>query len=234
MRDASGATVLRRFFSQGESLVGANGSTNYFYTRDHLGSVREAVGANGPLATRYNYDPYGQKSVVQENLQTTFCFTGDFVHQKSGLYLTWFRPLDSGTGRWLSRDPFGERASRNLYAYVQNNPSLFTDTYGLDVGNGGNFPGGCSNPNPSPTPYVPPLEPSTPPTAEPSAGPDNNDNEADSGTGKSNPSLRDWAELAEDAWPFFEAALKIVTEDVATPFGLTVLREEDLTGQRIY
>jgi len=150
MRDASGATVLRRLFPQGESLIGANGSTNFFYTRDHLGSVREAVGANGLLATRYNYDPYGQKSVVQENVQTTFDFAGDFIHQKSGLYLTWFRPFDSITGRWLSRDPLGETTGVNLYSYVDNSPLRYIDPYGLCDNSNGN------GDNSNPTPQVPP------------------------------------------------------------------------------
>ena len=130
-RDGTGANVLRRLFSQGESLVGTTGSTNYFYTRDHLGSVREAVGANGLLATRYNYDPYGKKAVLEENVQTTFGFTGDFVHQKSGLYLTMFRPLDSTSGRWLTRDPIAERGGINLYGFVANNPISQSDPLGL-------------------------------------------------------------------------------------------------------
>jgi len=137
VRDASGANVLRRLFLKGESLAGATGSTNYFYTRDHLGSVREAVDANGSLVTRYSYDPFGQKSVLEEGFQTTFGFTGDFVHQKSGLYFTWFRALDSTSGRWLSRDPLGEAINVSLYVYVRNNPLRFTDRDGL-----------CSNNNP--------------------------------------------------------------------------------------
>jgi RHS repeat-associated protein len=134
VRDGNGATVLRRLFPQGEALLGASGSTNYFYTRDHLGSVREAVGANGLLATRYSYDPFGQKSVIQEYLQTTFDFTGDLAHQKSGLYLTWFRALDSTHGRWLSRDPSGEAVGINLYEYVTDNPLSRVDHFGLCEG----------------------------------------------------------------------------------------------------
>ncbi|MGA3265516.1 MAG: RHS repeat-associated core domain-containing protein [Verrucomicrobiota bacterium] len=142
IRDASGANVLRRLFPQGEALVGTTGNTNYFYTRDHLGSVREAVGANGLLATRYNYDPYGHKSLIQENLQTTFGFTGDFVHQKSGLYLTLFRALDSTSGRWLARDPKGEALNPNLYLYVNNNPINGIDKLGDQCSGAGTAGGG--------------------------------------------------------------------------------------------
>jgi len=115
-------------------LTGVNGSTNYFYTKDHLGSICEAVGPAGLLATRYNYDPYGQRAVVQENFQTTLGFTGDFVHHESGLYLTWLRPFDSSSGRWLSRDPIAESGGINLYAYVGNSPMINTDPFGVIPG----------------------------------------------------------------------------------------------------
>ncbi len=129
MRDTTGATVLRRLFPQGEAIVGS-GNTSYFYTKDRLGSIREALDRNGVLATRYEYEPYGQQTVIQENLETTFAFTGDFVHAPSGLYLTWYRPLSSRIGRWLSRDPFGEREGINLYSYVRNNPVNSVDPLG--------------------------------------------------------------------------------------------------------
>jgi hypothetical protein len=88
MRDAGGTVVLRRFYPQGESLAGSSGGTNYYYTRNHLNSIDECIDVNGTLVTRYSYDPFGQKTVMEQGFQTTFGFTGDFVHQKSGLYLS--------------------------------------------------------------------------------------------------------------------------------------------------
>lgn len=133
VRDASAAYVLRRLFPEGEVLLGPTGSTNYFYTRDRLGSIVGALDANGLLVTSYSYDAFGQKSVLEEGFQSTFGFTGHFVHQKSGLYLTWFRALDSASGRWLSRDPLGEKVSLNLYCYVGNNPVTLFDPFGLCI-----------------------------------------------------------------------------------------------------
>jgi RHS repeat-associated protein len=131
-RDASAATVVRRFFSQGEMILGAGGSTNLFYTRDHLGSIREAVDSSGALQARYDYDPFGQQAVLTETLNTTFAFTGDFQHRPSGLYFAFHRAFDPGLGRWLSPDPLEERAGLNFYAYVSNNPLNGTDRSGLD------------------------------------------------------------------------------------------------------
>ncbi len=59
--------VQKRFFPQGEQQSG----TNYYYTRDHLGSVREMVSSTGTISARYSYDPYGNVSLVSgSNLAT--------------------------------------------------------------------------------------------------------------------------------------------------------------------
>jgi RHS repeat-associated protein len=128
-RDSTGATVVKRFFPQGESIIGA-GTTNLYYTRDHLGSVREAVDASGTIQARYDYDPYGQQTVLSGNLMPSFGFTGHYQHQPSGLYFALYRVLDPTLGRWLNRDPLGETAGLNLYDYVNNNPTLATDPSG--------------------------------------------------------------------------------------------------------
>jgi len=166
VRDSGGANVARRLFKQGEVLVGSP-NANLYYIKDHLGSVREAVDTNGMPQTRYGYDAFGRRSVLQESLQPVFGFTSDFSHQESGLHLTWFRALDSASGRWLSRDPLEELAGANLYAYVNNNPINAIDPLGLQLqsvcgvrppppqyrppGNWcGNICAACFNPRPMP------------------------------------------------------------------------------------
>jgi RHS repeat-associated protein len=138
--DATGTTVVREFFPQGETLLGAGGTTNLFYTRDHLGSIREASDSTGTIQARYDYDPYGVQTVLTESLIPSFAYTGHFQHKPSGLYLALFRGLDPNQGRWLNRDPLGEAGGQNLYAYVNNNPIKGMDLLGLcdnSVGNPG-------------------------------------------------------------------------------------------------
>jgi YD repeat-containing protein len=52
----SGSTVVRSYFGQGFE----QGSDDYFYTRDHLVSVREVLGSDGTtVASRVSYNPWG-------------------------------------------------------------------------------------------------------------------------------------------------------------------------------
>lgn len=126
-RDSTGATVTKRFFAGGEQISG----TNYYYTRDHLSSVREMLDSSGNLKARYDYDPFGRRTKITGSLDADFGFTGRYYHAPSGLHLTFFRVYDSTTGRWLSRDPMGQPSDLNLYCYADNNPLNFIDPYGL-------------------------------------------------------------------------------------------------------
>jgi RHS repeat-associated protein len=128
-RDATDA-VTQRNFAQGQYV----GTTASFYTRDHLGSVREMFTSGGTVVARYDYDPYGRSTTVLGTNPTDFSFTGLYRHSKSNLDLAIYRAYDPDLGRWLSRDPLrGAETSEgpNLYAYVQSDPINGTDLLGL-------------------------------------------------------------------------------------------------------
>jgi RHS repeat-associated protein len=131
-------TVGKRFFPQGEQQLVNGTLTPFYYTRDHLGSVRELMNSSGTLYTRYTYDPYGRTTPAYGSANTstppvdaTKQYAGYYAHQTSGLYLTKYRAYDSNTGRWLSRDPIAERGGINLYGYVGENPIDRIDRLGL-------------------------------------------------------------------------------------------------------
>jgi RHS repeat-associated protein len=143
-RAADGRTVLKQYHAQGEFLPGAVAPLNkVFYTKDHLGSVRELVDGNGTLQTCYDYDLWGGRTKLSGTVESEVGYTGHHHHGKSGLVLTWYRAFDPVTGRWLSRDPIGEEGGINLYGYVSNNPVNAMDPHGLDAvpapGGGYNF-----------------------------------------------------------------------------------------------
>ncbi|MCW3110043.1 MAG: Peptidase bacteriocin processing, partial [Segetibacter sp.] len=126
-RDADGNLVVKRFFSQGEQINGKN----YYFTFDHLGSVREMTDADGQVQTRYGYDPYGRRIKEVGKIDADFGYTGYYYHNTSGLYLALFRIYDANLGRWLSKDPIEESGGLNFYSYVNQNPVNLIDILGL-------------------------------------------------------------------------------------------------------
>jgi len=125
-RNASNA-VTKMYFDNGVRI----GGTNYYYTRDHLGSIRELTGTNELVQARYDYDPYGQQTQLSGTITADFGFTGLYYHQPSGLLLAAYREYSPALGRWLGRDPIGERGGINLYGYVLDDPINLIDPLGL-------------------------------------------------------------------------------------------------------
>ncbi len=98
-RDAAN-NVTKRFFPEGEQISGAN----YYYTSDHLGSVREMTDSSGAIRARYDYDPYGRRTKLSGDLDADLGFTGFYYHAASGLNLALYRAYDADTGRWKLRE----------------------------------------------------------------------------------------------------------------------------------
>ena len=121
----AGSPVVKRFFDQGVMT----GTTPSYYVADRLGSVRQTVDAAGKVTGQLEYDPYGNQSVVNGS-NPDVGFGGLFLHGGSGIYFAVYRGLDPGHGRWLNRDPTGEKASANLYEYAESAPNSLIDRSG--------------------------------------------------------------------------------------------------------
>jgi RHS repeat-associated protein len=129
-RDGSGI-LTKQFFGYGQTI----GGTPYFYTRDHENSVREMTDSSGNVVAAYSYTPDGRVTKLQgSTVDSDFGYAGMYVHQPSRLNLAVHRAYYPVLDRWLSRDPLGEGAGNNLYAYVANNPISYTDPLGLQLG----------------------------------------------------------------------------------------------------
>ena len=124
-RNATGA-VVKGYFDQGF----LDGTTAYYYGKDHLGSIRNLTDATGTTQAQLDYGPYGELTELTSPTQSDFAYTGFFYHQRSGLQFAEYRAYDSGLKRWLNRDPIAENGGLNLYAYVMANPVKFTDPSG--------------------------------------------------------------------------------------------------------
>jgi RHS repeat-associated protein len=132
-RGSNGSSVAKRFLGSGEQRITGVSTTNLYYTKDHLGSIREVADANGVVRARYEYDPYGRMTKVEGDLDCDFGFTGHFHHAVSGLHLAPFRAYDAETGRWMSRDLLRELESLAIYGYADQSPTTFVDPLGLAV-----------------------------------------------------------------------------------------------------
>jgi RHS repeat-associated protein len=128
-RTSDGSTVTRRASSSGEQIAGQS----RFFSKDHLGSVREVSDATGGVLSRYDFDPWGRRSVTSGSDLTTVGFTGHRAHS-SGLALSLYRGYDAELGRWVSQDPIGLQGGTNLLAYAGGRPVSNTDPLGLFVG----------------------------------------------------------------------------------------------------
>ncbi|MBX9951849.1 MAG: hypothetical protein K2Y39_21945 [Candidatus Obscuribacterales bacterium] len=153
LEERDGSSALTKIFQKyGEKIS----STNYYYAKDRLGSVREMTDSAGGMQAQYSYDPYGRVTKLAENQVSDFQYGAYYLHDRSSLNLTYFRQYNSNFGRWLSRDPIDEphlayepsiladptfaplAYFANLYSYTNNHPTNSTDPYGLfDDGSGG-------------------------------------------------------------------------------------------------
>ena len=77
-RDATGSNVLKRFFGGGVRAEpgGDLPAGNYFFTRDHLQSIREMTDNGGAVRAQYDYSPFGVRQVMAGNLEALLVSQG--------------------------------------------------------------------------------------------------------------------------------------------------------------
>ena len=67
-------------------------------------------------------------SIKRLLLLLVFAVQFSFLYSASGFY-------DPNIGRWVNRDPIGERGGIDLYRFVGNDPTDYVDEFGLRYGN---------------------------------------------------------------------------------------------------
>jgi RHS repeat-associated protein len=105
----------------------SSGALSYFHL-DALSSPIKTTDAAGAVIATYVYDAFGN---LQQGTPVTFGFTSREPDGVTGLVYYRARYFDPKIGRFLTEDPAGLVGSRNLYAYVDNSPTNFTDPLGL-------------------------------------------------------------------------------------------------------
>jgi RHS repeat-associated protein len=110
-----------------EKLWQTRAGAREFFSADHLGSVSALTDGSGDLLESRTYDAYGNGA---PSTRTRFGFTGRELDDMTGLMFYRARWYDPVLGRFLTEDPLGLEAGANLYAYVQNAPTNYTDPWG--------------------------------------------------------------------------------------------------------
>ena len=131
--DGDGELTQRNFhgplIDQILAIEGA-GSQVQWGLGDNLGTIRIVVNADGVVVNRIVYDSFGE--VVSESnpgVDFRYGFTGRELDLETGL--VYYRARYYDGGRFISEDPIGfGGGDGNLYRYVFNSPTNFTDPSG--------------------------------------------------------------------------------------------------------
>ncbi|HCE42360.1 MAG TPA: hypothetical protein DET40_02285 [Lentisphaeria bacterium] len=125
-------------------LLAVSGSSGtYIPAYDGNGNVMAYVDAsNGNKVAEFEYDAFG-RTIVKAGVKAddmTYRFSTKEYEPNSGLILFETRPLNTDTGRWLSRDSIEEKGGNNLYGFLDNNPLNSVDVLGMKGSSGGSSP----------------------------------------------------------------------------------------------
>lgn len=138
-----GATNLREYVYFNDKRIARmdvpTPLTVKYYFSDNLGSASVITDANGtmPPLEESDYYPYGGEIVVTNGDSNNYKFTSKERDIESGLDNFGARYNASTMGRFTSPDngsaqDSGNPQSWNLYSYVMNQPTIFTDPDGHD------------------------------------------------------------------------------------------------------
>ncbi|HZE69209.1 MAG TPA: RHS repeat-associated core domain-containing protein [Pyrinomonadaceae bacterium] len=108
-----------------------NGGSSTLLT-DGLGSALALTDSSGAVQTLYTYDAFGNTTSTGAPSSNTSQYTGR-ENDSSGLYYYRARYYSPTLQRFISEDPIGFAGGDvNLYAYVGNNPTSFSDPLGTN------------------------------------------------------------------------------------------------------
>jgi RHS repeat-associated protein len=132
--DAAGQVAQRYLFGGAidEVLAEENASSVNWALADRLGSVDLIVDTQGAVVDRVTFDSFGNKAYdLAKAYDFRFGFTGRELDPETNQYYYRARYYDQGVGRFISTDPIGlEAGDTNLYRYVFNSPTQYTDPTG--------------------------------------------------------------------------------------------------------
>ncbi len=116
------------------ALSDVSAGTTHSFTYDANGNVTALFNAlTGQTNATYEYGPFGEplRASGPMAMVNPFRRSSKYTENESGFVYYGYRYYNPETGRWLNRDPIGERGGVNLYGFVGNNPINLWDILGL-------------------------------------------------------------------------------------------------------
>jgi RHS repeat-associated protein len=124
-----------------------------FQFTNQLDSAVLELDERAQILSYEEYTPFGSTSYQAVRSVTDvpkrYRYTAKERDEESGLYYMTARYYASWLGRWVSADPKGLVDGPNLYAYVRNNPLMYTDPTGTECDSDKQS---CVDPTVQPTP----------------------------------------------------------------------------------
>ncbi|MDD2600934.1 MAG: RHS repeat-associated core domain-containing protein [Kiritimatiellae bacterium] len=116
-----------------ETKVANSVINTYYALADANGNITEYLNDSGTVVAHYEYDAFGNTSASSGDMVDDFVFrfSSKYLDAETGLYYYGYRYYDPVTGRWLNRDPKGERSGLLLYGFVRNDAANVFDLLGL-------------------------------------------------------------------------------------------------------
>src|SRR5581483_10792149 len=106
--------------------------TPHWYLTDHQGTIRDIVDADGDLQGTVSYDAFGNIT-SDTSARGRYGYTGREIDEEIHLEYNRARYYSPELGRWITQDPLSfDAGDSNLYRYVNNRPTSFTDPSGLE------------------------------------------------------------------------------------------------------
>ncbi len=103
-----------------------------YYVTNYVHSPEYLVSARGDVLASVTTSTFGKTEVGPGARATTpLRFEGQYADEETGLSYNYSRYYDPDLGRYISADPINIEGGINLFAYVGNRPTAFTDPTGL-------------------------------------------------------------------------------------------------------
>jgi len=110
-----------------------------YATHDALGNCTAILNTSGAVQERYGFTAFGVRRIMQADFSSRasssfvwdFGFQGEFLDDETGYINYGYRYYLPYIGRWINRDPIGEKGGKNLYGFVGNDGVNWIDYLGM-------------------------------------------------------------------------------------------------------